>query len=84
MQISFIMSLVDDGIRYKSDNKKDGYELVDGKKYTGIGIKPQKVGIKPKSNTHLPNYSTVTGRICFSLMRMRILHSLQSKSLFFF
>ena len=34
------MSLVDDGIRYKLDNKKDGYELVDGKKYTGIGIKP--------------------------------------------
>ena len=32
--------------------KKNGYELVDGKKYTGIGIKPQKVGIKPKSNTH--------------------------------
>jgi len=65
MQISFIMSLVDDGIRYKSDNKKDGYELVDGKKYTGIGIKPQKVGIKPKSNTHLPNYSTDTYVVSF-------------------
>lgn len=54
------MSLVDDGIRYKSDNKKDGYELVDGTKDTGIGIKPQKVGVKPKSNTPYPNYSTVT------------------------
>ena len=60
MQISFIMSLVDDGIRYKSDNKKDGYELVDGKKYTGIGIKPQKVGRKSKLNTPSQNYSTVT------------------------
>ena len=53
------MSLVDDGIRYKLDNKKDGYELVDGKKYTGIGIKPQKVGVKPKSITPQQNYSTV-------------------------
>ena len=51
------MSLVDDGIRYKSDNKKDGYELVDGKKYTGIGIKPTPRG---KKSTPSQNYSTVT------------------------
>jgi len=78
------MSLVDDGIRYKSDNKKDGYELVDGNKYTGIGIKPQKVGLKSKSNTHLLNYSTVILGICFALMRIRNLHTLQHYSLFFF
>ena len=36
LKISFIMSLVDDGIRYKSDNKKDGYELVDGKNILGL------------------------------------------------
>ena len=54
LKISFIMPLVNDGIRYKSDNKKDGYELVDGKKYTGIGR-------KPKSNTPQKNYSTVAG-----------------------
>jgi len=30
------------------------------KKHTGIGIKPQKVGVKPKSITPQQNYSTVT------------------------
>ena len=57
LKISFIISLVDDGIRYKSDNKKDGYDLVDGKKYTGIGIKPTPRG---KKSTPSQNYSTVT------------------------
>ena len=52
--------LVDDGIKYKSKNKKDGYDLIDGSKDTAIGIKPQKAGRKSKLNTHLLNYSTVT------------------------
>ena len=54
------MPLVDDGIKYKSDNKSDGYELIDGTKDTDLGIKPQKAGRKPKLNTPYPNYSTVT------------------------
>ena len=54
------MPLVDDGIKYKSKNKKDGYDLIDGSKDTAIGIKPQKAGRKSKLNTHLLNYSTVT------------------------
>ena len=62
MQISFIMSLVDDGIRYKSDNKKDGYELVDGKKYTGIGIKPTPRGKKSTpSQNYCPSASSEIG-----------------------
>ena len=57
LKISFIMPLVDDGIKYKSKNKKDGYDLVDGSKDTAIGIKPTPRGQK---STPLPNYSTVT------------------------
>ena len=53
------MSLVDDGIKYKSKDKSKGYELIDGKKYTGIGFNPPSAG-RSKKNTHLPNYSTVT------------------------
>ena len=60
LKISFIMPLVDDGVKYKSKNKKDGYDLIDGSKDTAIGIKPQKAGRKSKLNTPYPNYSTVT------------------------
>ncbi len=54
------MLFVDDGIIYKSDNKLDCYELINGTKETDVGIKPQKAGRKPKLNTPYPNYSTVT------------------------
>ena len=50
------MPLVDDGIKYKSKNRKDGYDLIDGSKDTAIAIKPTPKG---KKTTHLPNYSTV-------------------------
>ena len=52
-----IFILRDDEIKYKSKNKKDGYDLIDGSKDTAIGIKPTPRG---KKTTHLPNYSTVT------------------------
>lgn len=54
------MLLEDDGIKYKPKSKKDGYDLIDGSKDTVIGIKPKKLGRKPKLNTPYPNYSTVT------------------------
>lgn len=57
LKISFIMPLIDDGIKYKSKNKKDGYDLIDGQNHTQIGIKPTPRG---KKSTHLLNYSTVT------------------------
>ena len=53
------MPLVDDGIKYKSKDKSKGYELIDGKKYTGIGFNPPSAG-RSKKNTPLLNYSTVT------------------------
>ncbi|MDB9971924.1 hypothetical protein OAE09_04625 [Alphaproteobacteria bacterium] len=67
-----VFFIVDDGIRYKSDNKKDGYELFDVKKYTGIGIKPQKLGVKPKSNTPQPNYSNVIATVRLTLIEISI------------
>ena len=51
----------DDGIKYKSKNNKDRYDLIDGSKDTAIGIKPKKVGRKSKLNTPSQNYSTVDG-----------------------
>ena len=57
LKISFIMPLIDDVIKYKSKNKKDGYDLIDGQNHTQIGIKPTPRG---KKSTHLLNYSTVT------------------------
>jgi len=59
LKISFVMPLIDDGIKYRSDDKSDGYDLVDGETDTVIGFQPQKGGRKGK-NTPLPNYSTVT------------------------
>ena len=54
------MPLVDDGIKYKSKSKKDGYDLIDGQKSTAISISKEKTwGIKKKL-TPQPNYSTVT------------------------
>ena len=60
LKISFIMPLVDDGIKYKSQNIKDGYDLIDGKNDTGIAIQPPTAGRKSKLNTPSQNYSTVT------------------------
>ena len=51
------MPLIDGGIRYKTENKSTGYELVDGQKDTVIGITPKPRG---KKTTSQPNYSTVT------------------------
>ncbi len=59
LKISFVMPLIDDGIKYRSDDKSDGYDLVDGETDTVIGFQPQKGGRKGK-NTPLLNYSTVT------------------------
>ena len=56
LKISFIMPLVDDGIKYKTDDKSSGYDLVDGETDTVIGITPTPRG---KKSTHLLNYSTV-------------------------
>ena len=53
------MPLIDDGIKYNTDDKSDGNELVDGETDTVIGFQPTKGGRKGK-NTPLPNYSTVT------------------------
>ena len=50
------MPLIDDGIRYKTEEKSTGYELVDGEKDTVIGITPTPRG---KKTTPLQNYSTV-------------------------
>jgi len=50
------MPLVDDGIKYKTDDKSSGYDLVDGETDTVIGITPTPRG---KKSTHLLNYSTV-------------------------
>ena len=57
LKISFVMPLIDDGIRYKTEEKSTGYELVDGEKDTVIGITPTPRG---KKTTPLQNYSTVT------------------------
>ena len=51
------MPLIDDGIRYKTEDKSTGYELIDGEKDTVIGITPTPRG---KKTTPQPNYSTVT------------------------
>ena len=51
------MPLIDDGIRYKTEEKSTGYELVDGEKDTVIGITPTPRG---KKTTPQQNYSTVT------------------------
>ena len=56
------MPLIDDGIKYKTDDKSDGYELVDGETHTVIGFQPQRGGRKGK-NTPQQNYSTVTDYI---------------------
>lgn len=42
------MPLIDDGVEYKSDNKSDGYHLVDGVTGTIIAIKPTPLGRKEK------------------------------------
>ena len=58
------MPLVDDGIKYKSKNKKDGYDLIDGQKSTAISISKEKTwGIKKKL-TPQQNYSTVSFKRC--------------------
>ena len=57
LKISFVMPLIDDGIRYKTEEKSTGYELVDGEKDTVIGITPTPRG---KKTTPQQNYSTVT------------------------
>ena len=57
LKISFVMPLIDDGIRYKTEEKSTGYELVDGQKDTVIGITPTPRG---KKTTPQQNYSTVT------------------------
>ena len=54
------MPLVDDGIKYKSKNKKDGYELIDGQNSTTISISKEKTWGIDKKLTPLLNYSTVT------------------------
>jgi hypothetical protein len=59
LKISFVMPLVDDGIKYKTKDKSEGYDLVDGKRETGIRFQPPPSGRKGK-NTPLLNYSTVT------------------------
>jgi hypothetical protein len=48
LKISFVMPLIDDGVEYKSDNKSDGYHLVDGVTGTIIAIKPTPLGRKEK------------------------------------
>ena len=40
------MLLVGYGIKYKSKNTKDGYDLIDGQKHKEIGIKPSPRGKK--------------------------------------
>ena len=59
LKISFVMPLIDDGIKYRTKDKSDGYELVDGETDTVIGWTPQTGGRKGK-NTPQQNYSTVT------------------------
>ena len=59
LKISFVMPLIDDGIKYNTYDKSDGYELVDGETDTVIGFQPTKGGRKGKK-TPLLNYSTVT------------------------
>ena len=54
------MPLVDIGIKYKSKNKKDGYELIDGQNSTAISISKEKTWGIDKKLTPLLNYSTVT------------------------
>ena len=53
------MSLIDDGIKYKSDNKSDVYELVDGETDAIIGFQPQR-DERNEKNTQQQNYSIVT------------------------
>ena len=36
------MPLVDDGIKYKSKDTKDGYDLIDGQNSTEISISKEK------------------------------------------
>jgi hypothetical protein len=59
LKISFVMPLIDDGTKYKTKDKSDGYELVDGETDTVIGFQPPKDGRKGK-NTPKQDYSTVT------------------------
>ena len=57
LKVSFVMPLIDDGIKYKSKDKSKGYDLIDGHTDTGISFKPTPRG---KKSTPQPNYSTVT------------------------
>ena len=57
LKISFVMPLIDYGI--KSKDKSKGYGLVDGHTDTAIVFEPPKGG-RNGINTHLPDYSTVT------------------------
>ena len=54
------MPLVDDGIKYKSKDTKDGYDLIDGQNSTEISISKEKTWGIEKKLTPQPNYSTVT------------------------
>ena len=54
------MPLVDDGIKYKSKDTKDGYVLIDGQNSTDISISKEKTWGIEKKLTPQPNYSTVT------------------------
>jgi len=60
LKISFIMPLVDDGIKYKSKDTKGGYDLIDGQNSTDISISKEKTWGIEKKLTPQPNYSTVT------------------------
>ena len=57
LKISVIMPLVDGGIKYKTDNKSEGYELIEGTKDTAIGFEHTP---RVKENTPYPNYPTLT------------------------
>ena len=59
--LKFFM-LRDDGIKYKSKNKKDSYDLIDDSKDNTIRIKPTPRGQK---STPLMNYSTVKDGVRF-------------------
>ena len=49
------MPLVDDGIKYKSKNKKDGYDLIDGQNSTALKIFKERTWEISKKLTPQPN-----------------------------
>ena len=58
IKIPVIVGIVDSGIKYKTKDKSEGYDLVDGKRETGIRFQPPPSGRKGK-NTPQQNYFTV-------------------------